>query len=97
MILWGQQLDPNMVAGLASKRTYPLNSSFRPTYNMAVNLISAFGAQRASKMLERSFAQFQADRSVVGLAQVIAEKQASLESYEDALQCHLGNSSNTQE
>ena len=91
VILWGQQLDPNMVAGLASKRTYPLNSSFRPTYNMAVNLISAFGAQTASKMLERSFAQFQADRSVVGLAQVIAEKQASLESFEDALQCHLGN------
>ena len=91
VILWGQQLDPNMVAGLASKRTYPLNSSFRPTYNMAVNLISAFGAQRASKVLERSFAQFQADRSVVGLAQVISEKQASLESYEEALQCHLGN------
>jgi len=91
VILWGQQLDPNMVAGLASKRTYPLNSSFRPTYNMAVNLISAFGAQRASKMLERSFAQFQADRSVVGLAQVIGEKQASLENYEEALQCHLGD------
>lgn len=91
VILWGQQLDPNMVAGLASKRTYPLNSSFRPTYNMAVNLISAFGAQRASKMLERSFAQFQADRSVVGLAQVIAEKQTSLENYEEALQCHLGD------
>ena len=91
VILWGQQLDPNMVAGLASKRTYPLNSSFKPTYNMAVNLIDAFGAQRASKVLERSFAQFQADRSVVGLAQGIAEKQASLEGYEEAMQCHLGD------
>ena len=91
VILWGQQLDPNMVAGLASKRTYPLNSSFRPTYNMAVNLTSAFGAQRASKVLERSFAQFQADRSVVGLAQVISEKQASLVGYEEAMACHLGD------
>ena len=91
VILWGPQLDPNMVAGLASKRTYPLNSSFRPTYNMAVNLIAAFGAHRASKVLERSFAQFQADRSVVGLAQVIAEKQTSLEGYEEAMQCHLGD------
>ena len=91
VILWGAQLDPNVVAGLASKRTYPLNSSFRPTYNMAVNLTAAFGARRASQVLERSFAQFQADRSVVGLAQVISEKQASLEGYVEALQCHLGD------
>lgn len=91
VILWGQQLDPNLVAGLASKRTYPLNSSFKPTYNMAVNLISAFGAHRASKMLEKSFAQFQADRGVVGLARGIAEKQESLEGYESAMECHLGD------
>lgn len=91
VILWGAQLDPNIVAGLASKRTYPLNSSFRPTYNMAVNLTAAFGARRASQVLERSFAQFQADRSVVGLAQVIADKQTSLEGYEQAMKCHLGD------
>ena len=91
VILWGGQLDPNVVAGLASKRTYPLNSSFKPTYNMAVNLTAAFGAHRASQVLERSFAQFQADRSVVGLAQVISEKQTSLEGYVEALQCHLGD------
>lgn len=91
VILWGNQLDPNLVAGLASKRTYPLNSSFKPTYNMAINLISAFGQERASKVLERSFAQFQADRSVVGLARVIHDKQESLDGYLDAMQCHLGD------
>jgi ATP-dependent RNA helicase HelY len=91
VILWGNNLDPNLVAGLASKRTYPMNSSFKPTYNMAVNLISAFGASRASKVLERSFAQFQADRSVVGLARVIHEKQESLDGYEQAMACHLGD------
>jgi ATP-dependent RNA helicase HelY len=91
VILWGNQLDPTLVAGLASKRTYPLNSSFKPTYNMAVNLISAFGSDRASKMLERSFAQFQADRSVVGLAKLIHEKQEALESYQEAMSCHLGD------
>ena len=91
VILWGGQLDPNMVAGLASKRTYPLNSSFKPTYNMAVNLTEAFGSRLAAQVLERSFAQFQADRSVVGLAQVIADKQASLEGYVEAMRCHLGD------
>lgn len=91
VVLWGGQLDPNLVASLASKRTYPLNSSFRPTYNMAVNLISAFGKDRAAKVLERSFAQFQADRSVVGLAQVISDKEGSLLGYERSLACHLGD------
>ena len=91
VVLWGGQLDPNLVASLASKRTYPLNSSFRPTYNMAVNLISAFGKDRAAKVLERSFAQFQADRSVVGLAQVISDKESSLLGYEKSLACHLGD------
>jgi ATP-dependent RNA helicase HelY len=80
-----------LVASLASKRTYPLTSSFKPTYNMAVNLISAFGKERAAKVLERSFAQFQADRSVVGLAQVIADKESSLLGYEKSMACHLGD------
>ena len=44
VVLWRPGSDPQAVAGLASKRTYPLNSSFRPTYNMSVNLIAQFGA-----------------------------------------------------
>lgn len=91
VVLWGAQLDPNMVAGLASKRTYPLNSSFKPTYNMAINLIQAFGKRRASEVLEQSFAQFQADRGVVGLARQIHEKQEALEGYEKSMTCHLGD------
>lgn len=91
VIQWSANLDPNSVAGLASKRTYPLISAFRPTHNMAVNLIEAFGRNRAREVLELSFAQFQADRSVVGLARGIREKQASLEGYEQSMTCHLGD------
>lgn len=91
VIQWGANLDPNTVAGLASKRTYPLNSSFRPTYNMGVNLIQAFGADRAREVLELSFAQFQADRSVVGIAKDIKEKQRSLAGYEESLNCDRGD------
>src|SRR4029079_6719526 len=39
VVLWQQGFDPKAVAGLASPRTYPLKSSFRPSYNMAVNLV----------------------------------------------------------
>lgn len=91
VIQWSATLDPATVAGLASKRTYPLISSFRPTNNMAVNLIEAFGRNRAREVLEMSFAQFQADRSVVGMAKGLREKQVSLDGYLLAMRCHLGN------
>ena len=91
VIQWAANLDPNTVAGLASKRTYPLISSFRPTHNMAVNLVEAFGRERAREVLETSFAQFQADRSVVGLAKGLRDKQTTLDGYESAIKCHLGD------
>ena len=68
VVLWQPGLDPGSVAGLAGTRTYPLNSSFRPSYNMAVNLTAQVGRTRAAALLESSFAQFQADRGVVGVA-----------------------------
>jgi ATP-dependent RNA helicase HelY len=75
VVLWQPGLDPRAVAGLASRRTYPLKSSFRPTYNMAVNLVASVGRVRARTLLEQSFAQFQSDRSIVGIARA-AEKNA---------------------
>ena len=91
VIQWSGNLDPASVAGLASKRSYPLISPFKPTANMAVNLIEAFGRKRAREVLETSFAQFQADRSVVGLANGIREKQISLDGYAKSMECHLGD------
>ncbi len=91
VIQWTEGLDPQAVAALASRRTYPLNSSFRPTYNMAVNLIDQFGRSRAREILESSFAQFQADRSVVGLAREVREKEDSLAGYEKAMTCDRGD------
>ena len=49
VVLWQPNVDPLAVAGLAGTRTYPLNSSFRPTYNMAVNLVGQVGRARAAK------------------------------------------------
>ncbi|MDM8083876.1 DEAD/DEAH box helicase [Cellulomonas cellasea] len=84
-------LDLVALAGLASKRLYPLRSSFRPTYNMAVNLTSQVGRPRAREVLEQSFAQFQADRGVVGLAREAQSHSEALEGYAEAMQCHLGD------
>ncbi|WP_307580067.1 DEAD/DEAH box helicase [Paeniglutamicibacter psychrophenolicus] len=91
VVLWQQDTDPAAVAGLASKRTYPLNSSFRPTYNMSLNLTSQFGRERARGILETSFAQFQADRSVVGMARQVRSREESLAGYKKSMTCHLGD------
>ena len=53
------------VAGLASRRTYALTSSFRPTYNMAANLVRRYPPEQARHLLNLSFAQYHADRDVV--------------------------------
>jgi ATP-dependent RNA helicase HelY len=67
VVLWNPDIDPAEVAGLASTRTFPLRSSFAPTYNMTINLVGQMGPEQAHRLLERSFAQYQADRSVVSL------------------------------
>lgn len=75
VVLWrpdDSNAEPAEVAGLASTRTFPLRSSFAPSYNMTINLVQQMGPEQAHKLLERSFAQYQADRSVVGLVRGIA-------------------------
>ena len=79
VVLWQPGIDPTALAGLASTRTYPLRSSFRPSYNMAVNLVGQVGRERAREMLESSFAQFQADRAVVGIARQVRRSEEALD------------------
>ena len=91
VVLWSEQIDSSLAAGLASTRTYPLKSSFSPTYNMSANLISRFGKERARKSLAASFAQFQADHSVSGLLKQIAKNEEALSRIESEGDCHLGD------
>lgn len=91
VVQWSAGMDPQGVASLASRRTYPLNSSFRPTYNMAVNLVDRFGRARAREILESSFAQFQADRAVVSIARKVREAEESLTGFAEAMACEHGD------
>jgi ATP-dependent RNA helicase HelY len=91
VVQWSPEVDPDQVAGLASTRTYPLRSSFRPSYNMAVNLVAQVGRQTARELLESSFAQFQADRSVVGIKRQIARNEKALAEIAAKMTCHLGD------
>jgi ATP-dependent RNA helicase HelY len=91
VVLWQPGMNPRELAGLASTRTYPLRSSFRPSYNMAVNLVHQFGRARSRELLEQSFAQFQADKAVVGLARQLRKAEDALGGYRDAAACDRGD------
>jgi ATP-dependent RNA helicase HelY len=58
---------------------------------MAVNLVGQVGRAKARDLLQSSFAQFQADRAVVGLARQVARNEEALEGYREAMTCHLGD------
>lgn len=91
VVQWSPTVDSATAAGLASTRTYPLRSSFTPTYNMSINLIARFGRERARGSLESSFAQFQADRAVVGLVRQIRKNESVAAELVESAQCHLGD------
>jgi len=91
VVVWQPGMNPRELAGLASTRTYPLRSSFAPSYNMAVNLVHQFGRERARELLELSFAQFQADKAVVGLARQLRKAEDALDGYAEAATCDRGD------
>ena len=79
VVQWAPAMDPRQVAGLASTRTYPLISLFTPGYNMAINMLQMNGFEDSIRLIEKSFAQFQTDRSVVGEVRKIERQKGSVE------------------
>ena len=79
VVIWVPDVEPAEVAGLASTRTFPLKSSFAPSYNMTINLVNQMGPEQAHRLLERSFAQYQADRSVVGMVRGVERGEKMLD------------------
>jgi ATP-dependent RNA helicase HelY len=79
VVIWTPDTEPAEVAGLASTRTFPLKSSFAPSYNMTINLVHQMGPAQARHLLEASFAQYQADRSVVGLVRGVERGERMLD------------------
>ncbi len=91
VVLYQRDLDFRTVAGLVGTRTYPLSSSFAPSYNMAVNLLRRHDLVQAEALLGASFAQFEADESVVRSADELAELDRGLEGYARHLTCDQGD------
>ncbi len=85
LVLWSPWVPFEQVAGLASRRTDALRSSFRPTYNMAVNLIRRYTPEAAHHLINLSFAQFRADRDVVALERQLERTREQLRRQREVL------------
>src|SRR5439155_6273331 len=91
IVLWDPFVPFEQVAGLASRRTYALTSSFRPTYNMAANLVKRYPPEQARHLLNLSFAQFHADRDVVAVERELERRREQLARAEEAAAHPAGN------
>ncbi len=91
VVLWSPYVTFADVATLAGSRQFELRSSFRPTYNMAANLVRRHDAEAAHRLLALSFAQFQADRVVVVTERRMEDRRRQLVEAEAAATCELGD------
>jgi ATP-dependent RNA helicase HelY len=90
-VCWSPFVPFDQVAGLALSRRFALTSSFRPTYNMTANLVRRYDPDDAHRLLNRSFAQFQSNRSVVSLESRRDARRKLLEQYRAASTCERGS------
>ena len=82
---------PATAAALSSKRVDPLHSSFRPTFNMAVNLLNSSDYETARTTLDHSFAQWEANASAWQLEAQMGTLEQAIAGYEDAFACDHGD------
>ena len=81
VVLWTPWVRFDEIAQLASSSSFHLRSAFRPTCNMAANLVRTYGSEQAHHLLNLSFAQYQADRDVVRMEARIERQRAALEEH----------------
>lgn len=91
VVLYSPWVGLDDVAGLATRKAYELTSSFRPSYNMAVNLVRTHDREGASQVLNLSFAQFAADRSIVRSERRLRERQQEAEELWGKVRCDEGD------
>ncbi len=76
VVLWHPRQRFGAILELVQNNSFPLRSAFRPSYNMTANLLARFNPAEARSILNRSLAQFQADRSVLELEKRILDARA---------------------
>ncbi|HXW80374.1 MAG TPA: DEAD/DEAH box helicase [Acidimicrobiales bacterium] len=91
VVMWSPGTTFDQVASLAGARSYTLTSSFRPTYNMASNLVRRCTPSQAHHLLNLSFAQYTADADIVRLESYLERSKQELAAARADAKCELGD------
>ena len=91
IVPWSPFVAFEQVASLAGARSYTLTSSFRPTYNMAANLVRRYPPDLAHHLLNLSFAQYRTDSDIVRLETLLERTRGSVTNLEAAASCERGD------
>ena len=91
IVLWSPFVTFEQVANLVSTRTFAISSRFRPTYNMAANLVRRYEPAKAHHLLNLSFAQYQADRDIVRVETRLDRTRERIASSRQQLVCERGD------
>lgn len=86
-----RDFKPETAVALSSKRVYPLHSSFKATFNMAVNLLNSSDYETARDTLDHSFAQWEANESAWDLEACIGKLRKAIAGYEEAMANDAGD------
>ncbi len=68
VVLWNPYVSFRRITSLAASPPPDVLSSFRPTYNTAANMVKRYTPEEAAAILERSFAQWQANAGVLEIS-----------------------------
>jgi ATP-dependent RNA helicase HelY len=91
VVLWSPWVRFDEIAELAGSSSFHLRSAFRPTYNMAANLVRTYSNDEAHHLLNLSFAQYQADRDVVRLEARLERRRTAAHDLRAASRSEFGD------
>jgi ATP-dependent RNA helicase HelY len=91
VVLHQRDIPFDRVAAIAAQGSHPLQSSFQPTYNMAVNLVANYEESEAIALLNASFAQFRSASRRRALEERAEERQHEIEEFRTAAECDRGD------
>jgi ATP-dependent RNA helicase HelY len=91
VVLHSRYVPFEEVTEIAAAGSHPLLSSFRPTYNMAANLVANYDERRAVELLEASFGQFQRHGDVSETVHRLETLERRLTEERKKADCELGS------
>jgi ATP-dependent RNA helicase HelY len=91
VVLHSPYVRLDQVLKIAELGSHALKSSFRPTYNMAANLIGNYEQERAEQLLTASFAQYQREGEQVSSQQHLLDMGQRLVDERLRAECERGS------